>query len=92
MAMYDVQVRNALTRERLFTETVLDVVQDLLVGRVRLVEDVPEREIRRAEAITEMLREDPTAVSVCSQVNKSNARSRDEAHTHKHKRHPGSHG
>jgi hypothetical protein len=27
-------VRNAFTRERLFTETALDVAQNLLVGRV----------------------------------------------------------
>ena len=65
-------VRNALTRERLFTETALDVDQDFLVGRIRLVEDVLEREIRRAEAITEMLGEDPAGV--CSHVNKSKAK------------------
>jgi hypothetical protein len=65
-------VRNALTRESLFTETALDVDQDLLMGRVRLVEDVLEREIRRAEAVTEMLGEDPAAVY--SHVNKSNAK------------------
>jgi hypothetical protein len=36
---------NALTREHLFTETVLDVVQDLLMGRVRLVENILEHKI-----------------------------------------------
>jgi hypothetical protein len=65
-------VRNALTRERLFTEAALDVDQDLLVGRVRLVENVFECEIRGAETITEMLREDPARV--CSHVNKSKAK------------------
>jgi len=38
-------VRNALAREGLFTETALDIVQDFLVRRVRVVEYILERQI-----------------------------------------------
>lgn len=60
-------VRDTLARERLFTETALDIAQDLLVRRIRLVQNIFEREIRRAKAVAEMLCEDPAAV--CSHVN-----------------------
>ena len=66
-------VCNALTREGLLTETALDVDQHFLMRGVRLVENVLEREIRRAEAVAEVLREDPAAV--CSHVNKSDTNS-----------------
>jgi hypothetical protein len=59
-------VRDALTRERLLTEAALDVVQDFLMCRIRLIENVLERKIRRAKAVAEMLSKYPT--TVCSQV------------------------
>ena len=53
---------NALPRERLFSETPLDIVEDLCVKCVRLVQDVPQVEIRRPEAVAKVLRKDPTAI------------------------------
>jgi len=61
-------VRDALTRERLFTEAALNIHQNFLVRRVRLVENVLERKIRWAEAVAEMLRKDPA--TVCGLVRK----------------------
>jgi len=55
-------VRDALTREGLFTEAALDIHQNFLVRRVSLVENVLERKIRRAEAVAEMLSKDPATV------------------------------
>jgi hypothetical protein len=60
-------VRNTLARERFFAETALDIVQDFLVRRIRLVQNVLEGEIRRAKTVAEMLCEDPAAV--CRHVN-----------------------
>jgi len=67
-------VRDTLACECLFAETAFDIVQDLLVRRIRLVKNVLERQIRRAETVAEMLREDPAGV--CSHVNKANTQRR----------------
>ena len=53
---------DTLAREGLLPEAALDVVEHARVGRVRLVEDVLEREVRGAEAVAEVLGEDPAAV------------------------------
>ena len=58
-------LRDALACERLLAEAPLDVVQHLGVRGVRLVEHVLQREVRRPEAVAEVLREDPAAV--CAQ-------------------------
>ena len=57
--------RDTLACERLLAEAPLDVVQHLGVRGVRLVEHVLQREVRRPEAVAEVLREDPAAV--CAQ-------------------------
>jgi len=56
---------DALTREGLFTESTLDVVENLSVCCVRLVENSTKTEVRRAKTVTEMLGEDPARVCVC---------------------------
>lgn len=53
---------DALARKGLFSETPLDIVEDLRVKGVRLVQNVPQKEICRPEAIAKMLCKDPTAV------------------------------
>ena len=55
-------LRDALAREGLLPEAALDVVEHARVRRVRLVEDVLEREVRLPQPVTEVLREDPPAV------------------------------
>jgi hypothetical protein len=55
-------LRDALARERLLPESPFDIIQHLSVRRVVLVQHIPELEVCRAEAITEMLRKDPPAV------------------------------
>jgi hypothetical protein len=55
-------VRDALARERLLPESPFDIIQHLGVRRIVLVQHIPELEVRRAEAVTEMLRKDPPAV------------------------------
>ena len=57
-------LRDALAREGLLPEAALDVVEHARVRRVRLVEDVLEREVRLPEPVTEVLREDPPAVYI----------------------------
>jgi hypothetical protein len=53
---------DTLPRESLLAETHLDIVQDLGVGRVGLVQDILQLQVRRAETIAEMLCEDPATV------------------------------
>ena len=53
---------DALARERLLPESALNVIEHTRVCRVGLVEDVLEREVRGAEAVAEVLGEDPAAV------------------------------
>ena len=48
--------------ESLLPEPPLDVVQDLGVIGIRFVQQVPEREIGRAQTVTEVLGKNPTAV------------------------------
>ena len=60
MRVYD--LLDALARERLLPEAALDVVEHARVGRVRLVEDVLEREVRLPEPVAEVLSENPAAV------------------------------
>lgn len=55
-------LRDTLTREGLLPEPPLDVVEHLRMRRVRLVEQVLQREVRRAEAVAKVLGEDPAAV------------------------------
>lgn len=55
-------LRDTLPRERLLPEPPLDIIEDLRVRRVRLVEQVPEREVCGPEAVAEVLCEDPAAV------------------------------
>ena len=55
-------LRNTLSREGLFPETSLDVVEHLRVRRVGLVKQVSERQVRRAETVTEVLGKDPATV------------------------------
>jgi len=53
---------DALTRERLFSESPLDIVQHLCMRRVVLVQHISELEVSRTEAVAEVLREDPPTV------------------------------
>ena len=53
---------NALPRKGLFSETPLDIVKNLLMKGVRFVQDVPQMEICRPEAIAKVLCKDPTTV------------------------------
>lgn len=53
---------DALPCERLLTEPPLDIIQHLRVRGVCLVEDVAELQVRGAQTVTEVLREDPAAV------------------------------
>lgn len=53
---------NALPRKGLLSETPLDIVEDLGMKRVRLIQDVPQMEICRPEAIAKVLCKDPTTV------------------------------
>ena len=53
---------DALTSERLLPEAPFDIVQHLSMCRVILVQYVPELEVRRAEAVAEVLRENPPAI------------------------------
>ena len=62
---------NALPRERLLPEAALDVVEHARVRRVRLVQNVPQREVRLSEAVTEVLGEDPTTVYLRASVKSS---------------------
>ena len=62
MGVYD--LLDALGRERLLPEAALDIVEHARVRRVRLVEDVLEREVRLPQPVTEVLREDPPAVYI----------------------------
>lgn len=39
-------LRNALSCERLFSESALDIIQNFGMRRIRFVERIPEREIR----------------------------------------------
>ena len=57
---------DALARERLFPEPALDVIENARVRRVRLVEDVLERQVRLAQPVTEVLCEDPS--TVCHEI------------------------
>ena len=57
-------LRDALAREGLLPEAALDVVEHARVRRVRLVEDVLEREVRLPEPVTEVLRKYPPAVYI----------------------------
>ena len=66
---YDLRIRDddfldAFTRESLFSETTLDVVEDLSVRRVRFVECIFESKVSRTETVAEVLREDPAAVCI----------------------------
>ena len=53
---------NALPRKGLFSETSLDIVEDLRMKSVRLVQNVPQMEICRPEAIAKVLCKDPATV------------------------------
>lgn len=53
---------DALTRKGLFSETPLDIVEDLRMNGVGLVQAVLQMEICRPEAIAKMLCKYPTAV------------------------------
>jgi hypothetical protein len=53
---------DTLTRKCLFSETSLDVVENLRVGGIRLVQDVLEMEVSRPKAVAEVLCEHPSAV------------------------------
>lgn len=55
-------LRNALSCERLFSESALDIIQNFGMRRIRFVERIPEREIRWSKPVTEVLGEDPSAV------------------------------
>jgi hypothetical protein len=55
-------VGDGLAREGLLAEAALDVVEHLRVCGVRIVENVPQGEVRGPEAVGEVLREDPAAV------------------------------
>jgi hypothetical protein len=57
-------LRNTLASEGLFSETTLDIIQDLSMRWIRFVEEVPEVEVCRAQPVTEMLGKDPAAVRV----------------------------
>ena len=52
---------NALSGKGLFTESSLDVIENLSMGRIVLVEDVLELEISRTETVAEVLSKDPAA-------------------------------
>ena len=53
---------DAFTRESLFTETPLDVVENLGLDWVVLVQHVLELHVRRTETVAEMLSEDPATI------------------------------
>lgn len=53
---------DTLASESLFTESPLDVVQDLCVDRVLLIQNVLELKVGRAKTVAEMLSEDPSTV------------------------------
>lgn len=53
---------DALTSERLLPEAHFDIVQHLGMCGVVLVQYVPELEVRRAEAVAEVLCKNPPAV------------------------------
>jgi hypothetical protein len=82
-------VRDALTRERLFTEAALDIHQNFLMRRVRFVESVLERKIRWTKAVAEMLRKDPARV--CGLVRKESTNEGVDR-THKHRLRLARHG
>ena len=60
MRMHD--LRDTLPRKRLLPEPDLDIVQHLRVRGVALVEHVLQSQVRGAEAVAEVLGEDPAAV------------------------------
>ena len=51
-------------RKRFLAETPLDIIEHLRMRWVALVQDVLQLEIRRAEAVAEVLREDPATICV----------------------------
>jgi len=55
-------VRDTLSGERLFAEPALDIVKHLCMARVRLVQDIFETDVRRPEAVAEVLCKNPTAI------------------------------
>jgi hypothetical protein len=55
-------IRDTLTGEGLLAEAALNIVEHLCMIRVRFVQDILEPDIRRPEAVTEVLREDPAAI------------------------------
>lgn len=55
-------IRDAFSRESLLPEPPLDIVEYFRVRWISLIQDVPELEIRRAETVAEVLRENPAAV------------------------------
>ena len=55
---------DSLPRERLLTEPTLDRTKHLSVRSILFVEKLTQSMIRRAEAIAEVLRENPTAIYV----------------------------
>ena len=55
-------LRNALSREGLFTEPALDIIENFRVRRVRLVQQAAKADVCRAQTVTEVLCEDPTTV------------------------------
>lgn len=57
---------DTLAGKSLFPEATLDVIEHARVGRVGLVKDALQREVRLAEPITEVLCEDPSAVYACA--------------------------
>ena len=63
-----IDLLDALVRERLLPGTVLDVVQDAHVGRIRLVQEVLECKVRLTKPVTEVLREDSATFCASSSV------------------------
>lgn len=55
---------NTLSGERLLPETLLDLVHNFGVTRIRLVEHVLQSEICRSKTIAEVLGKDPSTICV----------------------------
>lgn len=67
METYELRVRvndlrNAFTSESLFSESPLDVVEDLSMCRVRLIEDILQVEVGGPKAVAEVLCKYPATV------------------------------
>jgi hypothetical protein len=67
MSMND--VLNTFPSERFLAESPFDIIEHFSMGRIGLVQDIPELKVRRTQAVAEVLSKDPSAICMKDQIN-----------------------